>query len=125
MTDRIVLHGIELYAYGGVTADEQHVGQRYRIHIDLLLDLRAAGESDALSDTVSYAEVYDVVAETVRENRFTLLESAASRIAVRLLDTFEVQGVRVRLQKLLPPIDGVIEYAGVDITRDRGETTSS
>jgi dihydroneopterin aldolase len=119
--DRIILSGIEFYAYGGVTAAEKEIGQRYRASIELQLGLGAAGASDALEDTVSYADAYSVVVGTARERPFNLLESVAERIARRLLASFPVQGVTVRLEKLLPPIDGVVTSAAVEITRMRGE----
>lgn len=118
--DRIMLSGIELYAYGGVTAAEKEIGQRYRASIELHLDLRAAGTSDSLEDTVSYADAYSVVVGTAREHPFNLLESVSERIARRLLDSFPIHGVTVRLEKLLPPIDGVVASAAVEITRTRG-----
>jgi dihydroneopterin aldolase len=119
--DRIMLSGIEFYAYGGVTAAEKEIGQRYRASVELQLDLRTPGASDSLDDTVSYADAYTVVVETARERPFNLLESVAERIARGLLNSFPVHGVTVRLEKLLPPIDGVVASAAVQITRVRGE----
>jgi dihydroneopterin aldolase len=120
-SDRIILSGIEFYAYGGVTTAEKEIGQRYRASIELELDLRAAGASDAIEDTVSYADVYAVAVNAAREVSFNLIESVAERVARRLLDSFPVQAVTLRVEKLLPPIDGVVASAGVEITRTRGE----
>ena len=120
-SDRIILSGIEFYAYGGVTAAEKEIGQRYRASIELEFDLRAAGASDALEDTVSYADVYAIAVETARERSFNLIESLAARMARRLLDYSPVHSVTVRVEKLLPPIDGVVASAAVEITRARGE----
>jgi dihydroneopterin aldolase len=120
-SDRIILSGIEFYAYGGVTTAEKEIGQRYRASIELELDLRAAGASDAIEDTVSYADVYAVAVNAARELSFNLIESVAERVARRLLDSFPVQAVTLRVEKLLPPIDGVVASASVEITRSRGE----
>ena len=117
--DTITLTGIEVYAYGGVSDEERRIGQRYRLDIDLELDLRAAGASDAIGDTVHYGEVHDVAVGTLRERPFNLLEHAAARIADRLLRDFAVQRVRVRLSKLLPPVDGILAAAAVEIARAR------
>jgi len=40
-------------------------------------------------------------------------------IATRLLEQFPLEGVTVQLRKLLPPIDGVLAHAAVEISRDR------
>jgi len=117
--DTIILSGIEFYAYGGVTPAEQEIGQRYCASIELQLDLKIAATSDSLEDTVSYADAHTIVVETAREKRFNLLESVAERIAGRLLESLPVDCVTVRLEKLLPPIDGVVGSAAVQITRER------
>jgi dihydroneopterin aldolase len=119
MTDAIVLAGIEVFAHGGVSAAEKQVGQRYRVHVTLELDLTRPSETDALEDTIDYGLVHAAVVETMRERAFNLLESAASRIADRLLDQYPVDRVAVRLEKLLPPIDGAVASAAVEIVRDR------
>ncbi|GAC1523299.1 MAG: dihydroneopterin aldolase [Chloroflexota bacterium] len=118
--DRIILADIDVYAYGGVTEPETLVGQRYRVTLSMELDLRAAEKSDDLADTVSYADAHRIVVDTIRGRRFHLLESMAGEVAQRLLCDLHVDGVTVELQKLLPPIDGVVGYAAVVITRTRG-----
>lgn len=117
--DRILLSGIEVYAYGGVTEGERRIGQRYRLDLELSLDLAGAGRTDDLRDTVSYAEVHDVAVGVLRDRPFNLIEAGAERIAEALLDRFRVGEVTVRLAKLLPPIDGVVASAAVEITRRR------
>ena len=115
--DKIVLSGIEFYAYGGVSDAEKATGQRYRVNVELVLDLKPASVSDALGDTVSYSHVFRLVVDTARERSFNLLESLAERICQRLLERFPVESVTVQVQKLLPPIDGTIAYAAVEMTR--------
>ena len=45
---------------------------------------------------------------------------AVERIAQQVLEAFPIESVTVRLQKLLPPIDGTVASAGVEITRRHG-----
>jgi dihydroneopterin aldolase len=117
--DRIILSGVEFYAHGGVTEAEKAVGQRYRAHLELWLDLSLPAATDRVEDTVSYAEVFDLVVETARERPFNLLESVTGRVAERVLNRFPVRRVTVQLQKLLPPIDGTVAYAAIEVTRER------
>jgi 7,8-dihydroneopterin aldolase/epimerase/oxygenase len=119
MTDRIILTGIEAYAYGGVTQEEQRIGQRYRVGIELTLDLSRAASSDRVKDTVHYGQVHDLAVSILRERSFNLIESVAGRIAMGILAGFPVEQVTVRVDKLLPPIDGVVSAAGVELTRKR------
>jgi dihydroneopterin aldolase len=122
--DRITLNGIEVYALGGVSEAERAIGQRYRVDVELELDLNAAAASDLLKDTISYARVHEVVVGTMRERPFNLLEAVTARIADRVLASFPVERVLVRCAKLLPPIDGVVASAAVEIVRSRSSSHS-
>lgn len=102
-----------------MTEEERRIGQRYRLDLELYLDLAGAGRTDDLHDTVSYAEVHDAAVAALRDRSFKLIEVAADRVAQVVLGGFPVGQVTVRLWKLLPPIDGVIASAGVEITRRR------
>jgi dihydroneopterin aldolase len=117
--DKIILTGIEFYAHGGVTEAEKEIGQRYRASVELHVDLRRAARSDQVEDTIHYGEVAECVVTAARERPFNLLETAADRIVNRLLGSFPVDGVVLRLEKLLPPIDGVVASAAVEIERGR------
>lgn len=117
--DKIILSGIEFYAYGGVTHAEKTIGQRYRVNVELGLDLRPAAASDRVEDTIHYGEVAELVVATARERPFNLIETAADRIVRRLLEVFPIDEVTLRIEKLLPPIDGVVASAAVEIRRGR------
>lgn len=119
--DRIILTGIEVYAWGGVSDAEREVGQRYRISVEIEHDLRAAAERDDIEATVHYGHVANTVRESLRSRPFRLLESAAERVANDILHGFPGEAVTVRLEKLLPPIDGVVASAAVQIRRERQE----
>jgi dihydroneopterin aldolase len=124
MGDRIVISGVQVYAYGGVSEAERAIGQRYQMDIQLGLDLAPGGSSDDLRDTVSYAEAHDVAVTALRDSPFHLVEHAADRVAAALLASLPVDEVTVRLMKLLPPIDGIVGSAGVEIHRQRDEMRS-
>jgi dihydroneopterin aldolase len=115
----MVLAGIEVFAHGGVSAAEKEIGQRYRVDVTLELDLTRPSKTDALEDTIDYGLVHAAVVETLRAGAFNLLETAASRIVDRLLDEYPIDRAVVRLEKLLPPIDGVVASAAVEIARER------
>jgi dihydroneopterin aldolase len=117
--DRIILSGIEVYAYGGVSDTERRVGQHYSVDVSLELDLGPAARTDAIEHTVHYGHVHDTVVETIRESPFNLLENVAARIADRILRRFPADVVTIRIQKLLPPIDGVVASAAVELSRRR------
>lgn len=41
--------------------EEKKLGQKFLIDVDAWMDLRVAGKSDNLSDTISYTEIYRLV----------------------------------------------------------------
>lgn len=115
--DTIRIHNMSFYGYHGVDESERDLGGRFSVDVELGLDLRAAGESDALEDTIDYKAVYDLVAEIQRTNRFRLLEAFAHAIAEGILSGFEVEQVTVRVRKASVPLGGVIDHTEVEISR--------
>ena len=125
MADRIILEGMQFYAYHGVNPEERVLGQRYVVDLTADLDLRIAGESDRLEDTVSYSHIYRSVKAVMEGDPRNLLESAAQAIAERVLNEFPVESVTVTVKKPNPPVRGSsIESAAVQIHRSRSSRTS-
>lgn len=122
MPDRIILQGMQFYGYHGVNPEERVLGQRYVVDLTADLDLRRAGETDRLEDTVSYSHVYRAVRNVMEGEPRNLLESAAQAIAERVLTDFPVDAVSVTVKKPNPPVRGSsIELAAVQIHRTREE----
>lgn len=76
--------------------------------------------TDDLSDTVSYADIYDLVKNVFDEGRFNLIEKTAQVIADKV---FEFDGriseVKVVVSKPEAPVDGVFETMMTEINRVR------
>ena len=118
--DRIFLRGMRFMACHGVLPHEREVPQPFEVDVEMGLDLRAAGESDDLDDTVNYAKVYDVVSTVLTVTRKYLIEAIAEEIADDLLRDFDVlRLVRVTVHKPAAPIDGIFSDVGVSILRRR------
>ena len=120
-TDRIILTGMQFYGFHGVNPEERRLGQPFVVDLTAELDLRAAGASDDLADTVSYAHLYRAVKAVMEGEPRQLLETAAGAIADAILQQHPaVVAVRVRVGKPRPPIRGaVIAAAAVEIYRTR------
>ncbi len=119
MADRILLSGAQFFGHHGVTAEEQRVGNRYVVDVELTYGLERAGVSDDLHDTISYSDVYRSVREIVEGSSYHLVEALARAIAQALLNRFPAEEVHVRVKKQPPPTAGIVEYAGVEIVRQR------
>lgn len=118
--DRIFLHGMRFMACHGVLPHEQEVPQAFEVDVELGLDLRAAGESDDLSDTVNYAKVYRAVSSIMDGASKQLIESLAEEIADDLFWQFSpLRWVRVTVHKPTAPINAFFSDVGVTILRRR------
>lgn len=119
MTDRIRIDGLRLLLHVGVPEAEREHAQPIRIDLDLGADLRAAGASDAVEDTVDYGAVADAVAAALVGPPVALLETVASRAADAVLADASVHDVVVRVTKLRPPVPHHVESTSVQIHRHR------
>ncbi len=118
--DRIVLKGMQFYGFHGVNPEERVMGQRYLVDLVAELDMSQAGQTDQLTDTVSYTHLYRRVKEVMEGQPVNLLERLAQIIADRVLEEGRVSAVEVTVKKPHPPIKGsMIDYAAVEIRRSR------
>ncbi|MCB8816748.1 dihydroneopterin aldolase [Desulfosporosinus shakirovi] len=117
--DVIHLRGLEFYSYHGVLPEENILGQRFLIDMDLFHNLRQAGFSDRVEDTIHYGEVYQVIKACVTEGRYLLIERLAEEIAQRVLGQFACESVRVEVHKPQAPIPGIIRDVSAEIWRGR------
>ena len=61
MSDRIVVRDLRLWAHVGVLEHERLLGQWFALDFWLAHDLQLAGRSDALADTLDYAEAVALI----------------------------------------------------------------
>jgi dihydroneopterin aldolase len=89
------------------------------VDLDIYADLRVAGESDALADTIDYGAVSEAVTSTIEGPHAELMEHLAERIAgaVLQLSAGRATAVTVTLRKLRPPVSVELASAAVQITR--------
>jgi dihydroneopterin aldolase len=96
----IRLEGLSLFGHHGIDDAEREAGTRLDVDVELELDTTKAEETDRLSHTVNYDEIFSVVRDRVENDSFHLLESLAGDIAHAILTTFGAERVGVRLSKL-------------------------
>lgn len=115
--DRIHVRDLRVEAIIGVDDRERTERQELLIQITLLTDLRAAGRSDRLADSIDYRAFTQAVVSYVRDSRHYLVEALATGIAEIGLVAFGALAVRVRVDKTeaLPAVGAV----GVEIERHR------
>ncbi|TDF91564.1 dihydroneopterin aldolase [Paenibacillus piri] len=118
--DKIVMSGMQFYGYHGVFPEENKLGQRYHVDVELHLPLDKPGQSDSIDDTINYAEAYEIIKQIVEGQVFKLIEALAEHIASRLLQTYtSINEITVRVLKPHPPVAMVFNGVTVEIHRKR------
>lgn len=120
MSDRILVTRIAVFAYHGLLEEEARLGQRFYISLDCRLDLAPAGRSDDVAQTVSYADLTEIVTRISTGRRFALIEALAEAIAAEILERHAaIAELRVRVDKPSAPVPAVIEGVAIEIRRVR------
>jgi dihydroneopterin aldolase len=117
--DLVRLHNMQFYGRHGVNPEEQTLGQRFEVDVELRLDTRPAALQDDLRLTINYAQVYKAVKRIVEEECFALIETLAETIATQVGQHFAPDSVRVCVRKPHAPIKGVLDYVAVEIERTK------
>jgi dihydroneopterin aldolase len=106
---KILLEGMEFYAYHGHYKEEQIIGTKFIIELEIEFESDTAEHSDHLSDTINYQEVYQLVKKEMEINAH-LIESVARRILNAIKQMFpQVKMVQVKISKINPPLGGKVK----------------
>ncbi|HYB19246.1 MAG TPA: dihydroneopterin aldolase [Streptosporangiaceae bacterium] len=116
--DYVSVRGLSVPAVIGVRDWERDITQTLVFNVDMVpaaRDVRRAAETDDLAQALDYSEVAQTISSVVRDGRFQLIETAAERVAARLLADHPIGWLRLEVHK--PIADG--GYTAV-ITIERG-----
>lgn len=118
--DKIFVNKMEFYGYHGVFSEENRLGQRFIVDLMVEADLKAAGKSDDLTQSINYGELYSLCKKIVEGETYKLVEAVAERIAEECLSQFSrANSCTVKVIKPDPPIPGHYESVAVEIMRSR------
>jgi D-erythro-7,8-dihydroneopterin triphosphate epimerase len=113
--DKIFIRDLALRCIIGIYPEERREKQDVVINVEMHADLRKAGRSDDLNDTVDYKSIKKAILKLVEKSGFQLIESLAENIADIALADDKVQTVIVTIDK-----PGALRFAkasAVQITR--------
>ena len=107
MTQKIRIRGLRVYGYHGVMEHEGDEGQYFIVDATIKVDAQRASSTDDISNTVSYAEIAQLIADNVRNNPVNLLETLSQRLANEVLAAAGpwTQKVKITVSKPDAPID--------------------
>ena len=117
---KIVIEEMEFYAFHGHYQEEQIVGNRFLVDLEMEADLTEPASSDNLKDAVNYQQAYQIIKNEMRRTKSNLLENIGKRILDALY--VEMNGIKkatIRIRKLNPPMGGPIKSVGIKMSRKK------
>jgi dihydroneopterin aldolase len=113
----IRLEDMEFYSFHGHYKEEQIVGNKFLIDLEIETDIEHAGYSDKLEDALDYQIAYGLV-----KSEMGIKSKLLENIALRILDSLyaNMKGIKratVKIKKMNPPIGGKIGSVSVTMSR--------
>lgn len=114
---KIFLEDVKIYAYHGVLPEENIVGTYYILNVEIHTDLWDAAVSDDLNDTISYADINEIIHNEIKIQS-KLLEHVAGRIITKINEKFnQISYIKLRITKTSPPMKGEMKGASVELEK--------
>jgi dihydroneopterin aldolase len=113
----ICIEDMEFYAFHGHFKEEQIVGSKFLIDLEIETDLEPAGLSDKLEDAADYTIACRVVRQEM-EKKSKVLENIAKRILDSIyLNMKNIKKATVRVKKMNPPVGVKVGSVSVVMSR--------
>ena len=113
----LTVKNLVFYGYHGVQDYEKELGGRFEVDVRINYPFSRCATDDTLHEAVDYQKVYAVVEEMVTGRKYHLIETLADHIAYELVKQFDVDEVTIVLRKRKVPINAVLDYVQVEVTR--------
>ena len=117
VSDRIYIRDLIVRCTIGIDEQERANKQNVLVQLVLETDLRRAGRTDALADTIDYRALKKRILSMAGESQFYLIEALAESIADECLKQERIARVTVAVEK-----PGALRFArtvGVEIVREQ------
>lgn len=110
-----MLEDMEFFAYHGCFEEEQIIGNRFLVNLEIQTNTGRAEHTDHLSDTVNYQKIFNLV-KAQMEIKSYLLEHIARRILDAVKGQFaEISHIRVKVSKMNPPMGGKMRCVSLEL----------
>jgi len=111
----ISIHGAEFFAYHGFYPEEQKLGNKFLVDVEVSFLPLTNMKEDKISNTVDYEQLYNMVDEQMKHTR-KLIETVAQAIVDQIKNNFPVvEKIQISIKKLNPPLKGKVDYSCIVI----------
>ena len=122
MTNIIRIKNAQFYAYHGALKEEQNIGGKFEVDVDIQTDFSQAAESDELHLTINYHEVYKYLDKIIHSHKYYLIETIAKKIADEVIAHFSgIEKIIVRVRKRSVPVGGMLDYVEAEVIKEKDE----
>ena len=112
----IEMKNCAFFARHGVFDQEEFLGQRFFVDVEMEVEPGDALETDNIEATVHYGEVFQVVEKIVTGTRRYLIEALAFEIARTICRQFaQVRRTKITVRKPAAPVPGILDYVQVTV----------
>ena len=118
---KIVVTGLEVFAYHGCTAREKEEGQVFSIDMELQYDATRAVSDDDLEAAIDYDRLASRAYDIATRERYELIETLAARIGEHIMRTTPASSLLVRVHKPQAPMQREVEEVAVEVAFERDD----
>jgi len=119
---KVALEGAEFFAYHGFYPEEQVLGTRFIVDIEVIFANQNIFDDDKISNTVNYEELY-VIAKTEMLHTRKLIETVAQGIIDSIIATNPfIKIASVTIKKANPALGGPVKNSVVTISYNKDLT---
>ncbi len=123
MTQTIHLVDILLHGYHGLFEEEKLVGNTFKINVTVVYT-PAHFPITNLSDTIDYGAVFQILKSQMQVPT-PLLETLAANFCTSVFEKYTTaQEISINIQKMVPPISGMVGSVAVGLTMNRKDVSS-
>ncbi len=122
LSNIIRIKNAQFYAYHGALEEEQNIGGKFEVDVDIHTDFSKAAENDELQLTINYHEVYKYLDKIIHSHKYYLIETIAQKIANEVITHFSgINKIIVKVRKRSVPVGGMLDYVEAEVTKENNE----
>jgi len=115
--DKIIISDLLASGVIGVKHPERDQPQDLLINLVLYVDLRKAGISDSINDTINYSTIAKMILAEISTTSFYTVEALAEYLAQFILEKFNPTAIKLKVEKT--QVVKAARRVGVEIKRYR------
>jgi len=115
--DKVRILNLKIPARHGAYEFEKDKDGLFELDIEIHTDLSVPGESDDLNDTINYDEIVNVITNIFTEKDYSLIEAVGETICTKILDSYPVDEVVIRIRKPHAPIRASLDTVEIELVR--------